>query len=264
MSVSPEGASVDAPEDAPAILALDFDGVVCDALEECALVTWLGIHPYDTSVPGPAQLAAIPAEFLERFRKVRDYSRLLDHFVVAHLPEAASIASQADFDRLFEALDPSYVQKFTAKATAARDRFRTLEDDFWLDLHTLYPGIPALLRRFAGSIVVVTAKDAASVRAILGRHGLGDTVAEIFGETGAKAEAVQDVCGRWGVPPERVTFIDDNLTNAIRVGAIGARSRWAQWGYQTPEHRAEAARLGVSPLGLDEIDGLHPAAPVTA
>ncbi|MER8042200.1 HAD family hydrolase [Streptomyces sp. NPDC094032] len=249
----------------PAVLALDFDGVIADALEECALVTWLGIHPYDTSIPGPTQLAAVPPEFLERFRRIRDYSRLLDHFVVAHLPEAATVASQADFDRLYEALDPSYVRKFTQTATAARDRLRTQESDFWLDLHTLYPGIDALLRRFGGSVVVVTAKDADSVRAILGRHGLGDTVAEIFGETGAKAEAVQDVSTRWGVPLDRFTFIDDNLTNAVRVGATGAHSRWAQWGYQTPEHRAEAARLAVVPLELAEVASLTPAAPaVTA
>ncbi|MGW4161491.1 HAD family hydrolase [Streptomyces sp. NPDC004788] len=244
----------------PVILALDFDGVVCDALEECALVTWLGIHPYDPGMPGPDRLKAVPADFTDRFRSVRNYSRLLDHFVVAHHPESAGLTTQAGFDRLFEALDPGYVRRFTETATAARDRLRTTEPEFWLDLHTLYPGVDALLRRFAGSVVVVTAKDADSVRAILARHGLDGTVAEIFGETGAKAEAVQDVCARWGVPVERVTFIDDNLTNAVRVGATGARSRWAQWGYQIPEHRAEAARLGVVPLGLDEIGALVPAA----
>lgn len=248
----------------PSVLALDFDGVICDALEECALVTWLGIHPHDTSIAGPAQLAAVPQDFLDRFAKVRDYSRLLDHFVVAHLPEAAAIGSQADFDRLFEALDPAYVRKFTQTATAARDWFRTQESDFWLDLHTLYPGLDALLRRFDGSVVVVTAKDADSVRAILGRHGLGDTVAEIFGETGAKAEAVLDVSARWEVPTERITFIDDNLTNAVRVAATGARSRWAQWGYQTPEHRAEAERLALTPLELDEVGSIRPATTVAA
>ncbi|MER0240961.1 HAD family hydrolase [Streptomyces sp. HSW2009] len=248
----------------PSVLALDFDGVICDALEECALVSWLGMHPHDTSVPGPDQLAAVPEEFVTRFRRVRDYSRLLDHFVVAHLPQASAIVSQADFDRLFASLDPATVRTFTQAATAARDHFRTEEADFWLELHTIYPGMDALLRRFNGSAVVVTAKDADSVRAILARHGLGDTVAEVFGETGAKAEAVQDVSARWGVPVERITFIDDNLTNAVRVAATGARSRWAQWGYQTPEHRAEAERLALTPLHLDEVAALVPAAPAAA
>jgi phosphoglycolate phosphatase-like HAD superfamily hydrolase len=242
------------------LLALDFDGVVCDALEECALVTWLGIHPLDPSLSGPDRLGAVPAEFIARFRTVRDYARLLDHFVVAHLPESAGIASQADFDRLFDALSPEYVRQFTDTATRAREWLRTREPEFWLDLHTLYPGIADLLRRYRGSVVVVTAKDADSVRAILARHGLDGTVAEVFGECSRKDETVREVSARWGVPLERVTFVDDNLTNAARVAATGARVRWAQWGYQTPEHRAEAERLALTPLHLADLASLTPVA----
>ncbi|WP_330240318.1 HAD family hydrolase [Streptomyces sp. NBC_00525] len=243
----------------PSFLALDFDGVICDALEECALVTWLGIHPHDRTLPGPEQLRLLPREFVERFRTVRDYARTLDHFVIAHLPEAATLRGQADFDRLYEALPPSYVRKFTDAANAAREWFRTRESDFWLDLHTLYPGVPELLRRHSGSVVIVTAKDEGSVHAILGRHGLDDTVAAVYGECGRKAEAIREISDRWGVALKDVTFVDDNLTNAVRVARTGAVSRWAQWGYQTPEHRAQAQEWGVSPLHLDGLAGLVPA-----
>lgn len=152
------------------------------------------------------------------------------------------------------------MRRFTEAATAARDWLRTQEGEFWLDLHTLYPGIPELLRRYSGSVVIVTAKDADSVHAILGRHGLDDTVAEVFGECGRKAEVVQEVSARWGVPLTDVTFVDDNLTNALRVAETGARSRWAQWGYQTPEHRAEAERLALVPLQIADLAQLAPVA----
>lgn len=244
------------------VLAVDFDGVVADALQECALVTWLGVRGPgpDTSVPGAEQLRRVPGEFVERFRRIRDYSRLLDHFVVAHLPGAATVHSQAGFDALFRGLEPEYVRAFAEGATAAREWLRTSEPDFWLDLHTLYPGMADLLRRYSGRTVVVTAKDEGSVRAILARHGLEHTVREVFGECGRKAEAVLDVSERWGVPVETITFIDDNLTNVRGVAETGARARWARWGYATPEHRAEAERFAVPALDLTDVPRLAPAA----
>lgn len=237
------------------LLALDFDGVVCDALEECALVTWLGERPHDRTVPGPGQLELLPGAFTERFRAVRDYARLLDHFLVAHLPEADSITSQADFDRLFGSLPRERVERFTTAASEAREWFRTAEPDFWLGLHTLYPGVPELLRH-TGDVVVVTAKDEPSVRSILRRNGLEQTVAEVFGECRDKAAALQEACARRGVPLDAVTFVDDNLSNVRKVAAVGVRARWAQWGYQTPEHRSEAARYGIERLELGEIEDL--------
>ncbi|GCD48356.1 HAD family hydrolase [Streptomyces paromomycinus] len=237
------------------LLALDFDGVICDALDECALVTWLGERPHDRTVTGPGQLERLPGAFTERFRTVRDYSRLLDHFLVAHLPEADSITSQSDFDQLFSSLPRERVERFTTAASAAREWFRAAEPDFWLGLHTLYPGVPELLRH-AGTVVIVTAKDEPSVRSILRRHGLEQTVAEVFGECRHKAAAIQEACARRGLPLDAVTFVDDNLSNVRKVAAMGVRARWAQWGYQTPEHRAEAARHGIEGLELGGIDAL--------
>jgi phosphoglycolate phosphatase-like HAD superfamily hydrolase len=237
-------------------LVLDFDGVICDALEECALVTWLGVHQPDPDTPVSAYLEAMPRGFLERFRKVRDFSRLLAHFIVAHRAAAANIQAKADFDRLFEAIPADYVTRFSAAASAARQRCRVEEADFWLDLHTLYDGVPELLRRHTGEVAVVTAKDADSVRAILTRHGLAMTVVEVIGECGRKAEAVTDLCTRHGHDPRSVTFIDDNLTNVLRVATTGARTLWATWGYSTPEDRAEAAGLGVRRLALEALPAL--------
>ncbi|GAA2249678.1 haloacid dehalogenase [Streptomyces ruber] len=240
------------------VLAVDFDGVVADALKECALVTWLGGRGLDPSLSGAEQLERVPDEFVERFRRVRDYARLLDHFVVAHLPGAGAVDSQAAFDALFSGLDAAFVRGFTTAAGAAREWLRTGEPDFWLDLHTLYPGMAGLLRRCGGRVVVVTAKDEGSVRAILARHGVEHTVREVFGECRHKAGAVLDVSARWGVPVERITFIDDNLANVREVARTGARARWALWGYATPEHRAEADRHAVPALHLSEVRHLAP------
>lgn len=242
------------------VLAIDFDGVVADALQECALVTWIGGRGPVPGLSGAEQLERVPDAFVERFRRIRNHARSLDHFVVAHEPAADTVDSQAAFDALFSGLEPEYVRTFTSAATAARERLRTGEPDFWLGLHTLYPGMAGLLRRHNGRVVVVTAKDEASVRAILARHGLEHTVREVLGECGDKAAAILGVSARWGVPAGDITFLDDNLTHVRRVAATGARARWALWGYATPEHRAEAERYAVPALHLSEVPHLAPAA----
>ncbi|WP_157253288.1 HAD family hydrolase [Nonomuraea typhae] len=239
------------------LLVADFDGVVADAFEECALITWLGAggrHPW---APGSARRLKVPTAFLSRFRTVRAYARTLDHFVVAHLPQADQVRGRQDFDRIFHALPEPRVRAFTRAASAARARIRTEEPDYWLGLHTLYPGIAGLLRRHAGAIAIVTAKDEPSVLAILDRYGLEDTVAEVVGECSRKADAVRELCVRHGRTPAEVTFLDDNLPNVRAVAATGARTLWATWGYHTRDDVTEAARDGVARLDLDAVATLE-------
>jgi phosphoglycolate phosphatase-like HAD superfamily hydrolase len=239
-------------------LILDFDGVVCDALTECALVAWLGVHKPDPATPISAHLASVPGEFRARFRRVRDHARLIDHFVVAHHEAADSIRTNADFARLFASIPPRGVARFARDASAARRRCRIEESSFWVDLHTIYDGIPELLGRYAGRTAIVTAKDEESVWAVLRRHRLDHAVVEVVGECARKAAAVVDLCRRRGLRPRSATFIDDNLDNVLQVAATGARALWAGWGYATADDLIAAAGRGVprlDPAALPTLSG---------
>ena len=229
-------------------LILDLDGVIVDALAECALVTWLGAYPAQPGRPISAQPP--PPGFTRHFAAVRAYARTLGHFLVTHRSEPGGIAGRADFDRAFAAIPEADVAAFVAAATAVRERCRTEEPGWWLGRHTLYPGLAALIRRHAGTVAVITAKDAGSAWAILRHHGLADAVTEVVGDCGRKDLAVAALCP----DPAAVTFIDDSLANVAQVAATGADARWATWGYHTPEDAA-AARAG----GVHSIDLPHAA-----
>jgi phosphoglycolate phosphatase-like HAD superfamily hydrolase len=238
------------------VLVVDFDGVVCDALAECALITWLGAHQGRPWSSGRTQFRRVPQPFIRRFRVIRDYSRTLDHFVLAHLPYTQWINGQRGFERIFHSLPESYVGRFTATASAARARLRDEEPEFWLDMHTLYPGMSLLLQRHAGATAIVTAKDEESVRGILHRHSLEHVVTDVIGECSDKPRAVRDLCLRHRIPPPQATFIDDNLTNVRCVSEVGVRALWATWGYHTPEDLVNGARPGIRPLALSGVPGL--------
>jgi phosphoglycolate phosphatase-like HAD superfamily hydrolase len=242
------------------MLILDFDGVVCDAFDECLLVAWLGEQPEagssefgDGDPPSPDR---VPAAFTARFRVVRTFARTLDHFVVAHEPGAESIHTQQGFVAVFDALPQARVARFVDRAGATRAALRRHHRGWWLDLHALYPGIDPLLRARAGDIAIVTAKDRESVVEILARHGLDSCVREVVGDCHDKPAAVRDLCRRHGVDPGGALFVDDNLPNVLGVGATDVPVRWATWGYGTDEHRREARRLRVPALTLDQLDQL--------
>jgi phosphoglycolate phosphatase-like HAD superfamily hydrolase len=232
---------------APALL-LDLDGVIVDALQECALVTWLGAHPPRPDTPVSAHVA--PPGFTEHFARIRGYARTLGHFLVAHRSDPGRIRTRADFDRAYAAIPDDDVAAFVTAATAARARCRTEEPVWWLDRHTLYPGLAGLLHRHAGTVAVITAKDAGSAWAILRRHGLAGTVTEVVGECTGKDRAIAELCRGHGGTSDTITFLDDNLTNVQQVLATGADARWATWGYHTPEDAAVAAAAGIRTIDL--------------
>jgi phosphoglycolate phosphatase-like HAD superfamily hydrolase len=225
-------------------LVLDLDGVVVDALLECALVAWLGVHPARPDRPISAQRP--PPEFISGFAAIRPYARTLGHFLVAHRSRPGEITSRAAFERKVTETAEEETAAFVAAATAARDRCRREENAWWLRNHTLYPGLAALLLRHTGRVAVITAKDTGSAWAILRHHGLAGAVTEVVGGCARKDLALTRMCPE----PSAVTFVDDSLANVVQVAATGADARWATWGYHTPEDEAVAAALDVPTIDL--------------
>ncbi|MCT7350830.1 HAD family hydrolase [Streptomyces sp. 15-116A] len=221
------------------MLILDFDGVIADAFHECAIVTYHADQdPQQVAGTSLTELAAaLPQGFLDRFRVVRKYARVLGDFMVARDPRAASLSGVVDYEALLARIPPERLTALTEGATAVRAALRAAQAPRWRAMHTLYPGIRDLLERHQGrGTSIVTAKDADSVWEILEHHRLRSTVVEVIGECSDKRSAVLDLAAADGIPAEAVTFIDDHITNALAVRDTGARSLWAWWGYHTPDH----------------------------
>jgi phosphoglycolate phosphatase-like HAD superfamily hydrolase len=221
------------------VLILDIDGVIADAFTECAVVTYYADHdPAAVAAKPLTELAAaMPRSFVERFRLVRTYARLLDDFMVARDRDAESIRTIEDYEALRDRIPAKQLSGLVRGATRVRSALREQQRDEWLAMHTLYPGVADLLRRHQGrGTSIVTAKDELSVWDILAHHRLETTITQVVGECSDKRTAVQRIAGGDGLPASAVTFIDDHITNALAVRDTGAKSLWAWWGYHTPGH----------------------------
>jgi phosphoglycolate phosphatase-like HAD superfamily hydrolase len=239
-------------------LALDFDGVVVDALTECAAVTWFAGPGARAPTPGlPEAVASVPANYLATFAQVRSYSRTLDDFMVTNAlhPRVAPV-SRAIFEEALAQGDPGERARAAAAAEEIRGRWRGQQFRQWALLHTVRPELADLLRTTTHSVVVVSAKDAASIRAILTHHGLG-TVDRIIGSCRDKPAALARLLGtNPKARSEGVVFIDDSVANVIAVGELDVESRWALWGYHGLEDFRLAARAGVRQLHIRQLGSL--------
>ncbi|CAA0130406.1 Uncharacterised protein [Mycolicibacterium vanbaalenii] len=230
------------------IIALDFDGVICDGLLECAAVTWYAGH-LDHCIPPLAEaVESLPQEYIDRFRSVRNYSRTLTDFMVAN-HTTSPVRDRQEFDRVRNATPAQMLDAEAAIGEQIRTRWRTGDFTSWMTQHTLYPGIHEFIARTPHEIAIVSAKDPASISAILTHHGLAGAVSRIHGSCTDKNQVLRHL-----VKSSPVLFIDDNLANVMAAETLPLTAMWAEWGYRTIEDEAVAASAGTTSVTLNGIN----------
>lgn len=234
------------------VFAFDFDGTLCDGLNECILVTWNGYHDLGLDSFGDDGLRDIPQAFIARFGRLRNFSKHLGHFVVPLLTDA-SIETQEQFDRAYEAIGEDKANDFVEKTTRYRQAACKRYQEQWLAYHAFYPGVVGFLRSCEKPLYVVTAKDSASVHAILEANSVDIPLHQIFGEQRAKLGALDTIVANERIAKEQLLFFDDNVFNAIEAKRAGYSAYWAGWGYSAPAHFKLASSAGISPVQLDDF-----------
>ena len=153
------------------VVVLDFDGVLCDQLDECLLVSWLAFADQGKSGDGIGLLNGIPSSFKDHFARCRNFVRHSGHFIIPFLFQA-TFETQADFDAAYQSVDTKRLETFLQRFEACRERLRQEHPEQWLSLHSLYPGVGAALKTARLPLFIVTAKDRTSVPAILDGAGV--------------------------------------------------------------------------------------------
>lgn len=234
------------------VIALDFDGTLCDGVAECLLVSWLafadGVQPRDSV----ALLDTIPASFKDHFSRCRNFVRHSGHFIIPFLRDA-TFETQADFDAAYRAVDAGRLEAFLRSFEACRKQLRQDHPEQWLALHTLYPGVRSALQAARLPLFIVTAKDTASVVAIL--EGANVPFGEdcIYGGVTAKLAPFHDIVRRSGCSPERLAIYDDSVLNVAEARGAGFDAIWATWGYSSPEHQRIAASKSLPSVSLEDF-----------
>ncbi|WP_353929676.1 HAD hydrolase-like protein [Okeanomitos corallinicola TIOX110] len=231
----------------PTILALDFDGVVCDGLIEYFEVAW---RTYCQVWSSTQQTP--PENLANRFYRLRpvietgwEMPVLIKALIAGFtddkiLQEWSNIAPQI---LAVDKIEPKVVAK---KLDGLRDEWISTDLDGWLSLHRFYPGVIEKLKKVINSEVklfIVTTKEGRFVKNLLQREGLKLADTAIFGKEvkRPKYETLRGLIAQEKNQPVSLWFMEDRLKTLELVKQQSDLDHvqlfLADWGYNTPSER---------------------------
>lgn len=254
------------PASPPTVLALDFDGVICDGMAEYFAAAWGAWRRLRPSVaPDP------PPGLFDRFARVRPVVERGWEMplVILALSSGASEAQILDGWRP----DPLLIDlgrapdEIAAVLDGVRDEWIARDEADWLDHHRFYPGAIDRLRRLQGGptrVVVVTTKEGRFVRNLLARQGLDFGIEDVYGKEAGLSKPIilKGLIGARS-PARRLWFVEDRLKTLDDVkrtpGLDDVGLFLAGWGYNTQRDRAAAGHdRRVVVLSLEQFSGDFP------
>jgi len=245
------------------VLALDFDGVICNSAEEVlqtALGTWSVLNP-DSN---------LPRRFDEDPDVRRSFERLVplgnraeDFGVALHILSGnLDVRTQDEYDRIRTGLGLEWLEQFHHEFYQTRSRLRTDNLNRWLAFHREYPAFTALLERHQNdtTLAIATAKDGDSVRLLLRHFKIDHLFSDeliLDKETGlAKTTHLKVLADRLNCDLGLITFVDDKLNHLQATAPLGVRGVLASWGHNTPREHEDAREAEFAVATLETVEGL--------
>ncbi|MCL1464298.1 HAD family hydrolase [Argonema galeatum] len=247
----------------PKILALDFDGVICDGLSEYFETAWRTYCQFwsPTSLTPPEDLAP-------RFYSLRpvievgwEMPVLLRALLVGIGEEKiwqdwVAIAQQILLEEGLVAAD------IGRKLDNIRDEWIVSDLSEWLSLHCFYPGIVERLQQLIASPVqlrIITTKEGRFVRQLLQQQNIEMAEGSILGKESQrpKSEILRESIAESAEPPV-IWFVEDRLKTLRSVqkqsDLDAVRLYLADWGYNTPaQHESVRQDTRIKLLSLSQF-----------
>jgi phosphoglycolate phosphatase-like HAD superfamily hydrolase len=233
----------------PNILALDFDGVLCDGLMEYFQVAWRTYKQLwqpDRST-SPEDLAPIfyrlrpvietgweMPVLLQALRQGVSETEILQHWVAITSQILAD--SHLDAKTIGTALDRQ------------RDEWITTDLDGWLALHRFYLGVIERLRSVISSSVypvIISTKEGRFINQLLQEQGIELSDAQIIGKESQrpKHQVLRELAAAHNTRSS-IWFIEDRLKTLLSIqpyaDLAAIRLFLADWGYNTEQEREAA------------------------
>ncbi|MBK0032575.1 hypothetical protein IBT47_09790 [Erwinia sp. S43] len=236
------------------LLALDFDGVVVDGIDECLLVAWNVFHDNPADYFNRETLRSIPEKFKDGFKLLRSYVRHDGHFIVPFHGGGAAPTNSRSFAESYETIPSDIRHEFRQAFVAYREAARRSHPAFWAELHVPLIDIERLFS-VGHEVRIVSGKDTPSICSILRQHGVNLAEAHVFGRMTDKREVLAQLKKEADDKGQSMTFLDDNIENVVEAKqlGIGINALWANWGCRSPDHQAVALANAVTEVTADSL-----------
>ena len=223
------------------LLFLDFDGVICDSIDECFVSSWLAHH----ELRGLGRPASLPVALRREFALLRPFIRSGEDYVViqALLAEGRQVASQDEFDAALAAEGAEGRKRLQQVFYAARGGLLAADRAYWLSLNRVYPHVRTPLAGIAArdDVCVLSTKKSEFIVEILAANGLSVTIERVlFTGSRAKVDIIASMLG----PGDRALLVDDQIDHLLACTDPRIDVRLALWGYVKPEWPRQHPEVG--------------------
>ena len=247
--------------DLPNTLALDFDGVLCNGLQEYFQTTWRAYRQiWTTSTATPPQDIANSFCHLRPVIETGWEMPVLLRAVVQGFPASDILEQWSTIRDRIVAQEDLNPKDLGHRIDAVRDQWINQDLASWLQLHSFYPGVIRQLKFWQQqplALFIITTKESRFVEALLKQAGGQIPRDRIFGKDcrRPKAETLRQLKQ---TTPTPIWFVEDRLATlqSIRkqsdLDDIGLFL--GDWGYNTPQDHQTATRdNGLCLLTLETV-----------
>jgi len=222
-------------------LLWDFDGVICDSLDECLLTSYNAFRQYKKENNGfTRNIIDIPSSIRDFYYRTRQYVRRPGEYLI--LFEAFEAKERLnDYVQFRKVLSEHIlsIQRYEQDFFSARERYRKEDLTGWLGLHHEYPWVNEKWQKLKETFefYIVSNKDKVSISLILKHMGLSISEENIFGKEFSieKTAIVEHIVSRGRFRAGEVYFIDDHYSHLMDLAKLGIRLFFATWGYGNAE-----------------------------
>lgn len=235
----------------PTLLALDFDGVVCDGLLEYFQTAWKAYcEVFQPISPEPPQGLA------ERFYPLRPVVETGWEMPLVLYGLLTGVPDQ-DILEHWPTLIPSLLEQAAVDAAqlgiavdGVRDRWLAADLEGWLALHRFYPGVLPRLQQAQEQgldLVIISTKEGRFIQQLLAQQGMTLAADRILGKEvkQPKYNSLRQLKANASAPNASIWFVEDRI-NALQAvqrqpDLADVQLFLADWGYNTATDRQAGA-----------------------
>ena len=230
--------------------ALDFDGVICNSISECMLISHYSYN--NKNISKKSRLEEIPKSHQKYFFKYRylvgpayEYYILWDSIINQSNQDITinNIFHEKELNIKFN--KKKYLKFFYKNRT----KLKTNHFDKWVSLNPFYDKVSNILLNAnnLNNLFIVTSKDTDSVIDLLSANDINIPSKNIYGyeKSFDKKELFQLLISENDIQINDISFIDDKLSHLINVSSIGIKCYLALWGYISVNSKKNARKESI-------------------
>ena len=250
----------------PTILALDFDGVICNGLIEYFQAAWR-TYCKVWSCPNQNQTEDLANKFY-RLRPVIETGWEMPVLIKALLEgftEEQILQDWSDISRKILRQDDFAALEIASMLDKQRDEWIASDLDGWLSMHQFYPGVVERIKSIYNSqiaLYIVTTKEGRFVKELLQKSDFDLPREAIFGkeEKRPKYEILRELKEESNSTVVSLWFVEDRIKTLQKVkeqtDLEDVELFLADWGYNTPKDRENAQKdMRINLISLTQFTG---------